>query len=55
MSKKNQSGRLTTQHKISHGVIGIFGEKAQLHDKEVYDNQYGVKKLLEKEFPQLKF
>ena len=55
MSKKNQSGRLTTQHKISHGVIGIFGEEAQLHDKEVYDNQYGVKKLLEKEFPQLKF
>ena len=26
MSKKNQFGRLTTQHKISHGVIGIFGE-----------------------------
>lgn len=55
MSKKNQSGRLTTQHKISQGVIGIFGEEAQLHDKEVYDNQYDVKTLLEKEFPRLKF
>ena len=55
MSKKNQSGRLTTQHKISQGVIGIFGEEAQLHDKEVYDNQYDVKTLLGKEFPRLKF
>ena len=53
--KKNQSGRLTTQHKNSHGVIGIFCEEAQQHDKEVFDNQYGVKKLLEKEFPMLKF
>ena len=24
--KKNQSKRLTEQHKESHGVIGIFGE-----------------------------
>jgi len=53
--KKNQSGRLTEQHKKNKGVIGIFGEEAQQHDKDVYDNQYGVKTLLEKEFPMLKF
>ena len=53
--KKNQSSRLTAQHKKSQGVIGIFGEEAQLHDHNVYDNQYGVKSLLEKEFPKLKF
>lgn len=55
MAKKNQSGRLTEQHKISHGVIGIFGEEAQIHDQSVFDNQYGVKKILEQEFPMLKF
>ena len=38
-------------HKHSHGVIGIFGEEAQIHDKEVSDNQYGVKSLLEQEYP----
>lgn len=53
--KKNQSGRLTKQHKKSQGVIGIFGEEAQQHDKDVYDNQYGVKALLEEEYPMLKF
>ena len=53
--KKNQSKRLTEQHKESHGVIGIFGEEAQQHDHDVYDNQYGVKSLLEKEFPMLTF
>lgn len=55
MSKKNQSGRLTEQHKSSHGVIGIFGEEAKFHDTAVYDNQYGVKKVLESKFPMLKF
>ena len=53
--KKNQSGRLTEQHKKNQGAIGIFGEEAQKHDKDVSDNQYGVKSLLEKEFPMLKF
>lgn len=53
MAKKNQSKRLTEQHKHSHGVIGIFGEEAQIHDKEVSDNQYGVKSLLEQEYPML--
>lgn len=55
MAKKNQSTRLTNQHKKTHGVIGIFGEEAQQHDKDVSDNQYGVKAILEKEIPKLKF
>lgn len=53
--KKNQSERLAEKHKQSQGVIGIFGEEAQFHGKEVSDNQYGVKALLEKEFPTLTF
>lgn len=35
MAKKNQSTRLTKQHKKSHGVVGIFGEGAKLHDLNV--------------------
>ena len=53
--EKKQSGRLTAQHKKSLGVIGIFGKEAQQHDKDVSDNQFGVKALLEKEFPKLCF
>ena len=41
--KKNQSERLAEKHKQSHGVIGIFGEEAQFHGKEVSANQYGLK------------
>jgi|TARA_Y100000310_G_C20613924_1_gene779551 type II restriction enzyme len=32
MAKKNQSKRLTTQHKKSQGVVGIFGDGARSHD-----------------------
>ena len=32
MSKKDQSNRLTNQHKITHGVVGIFDDEAKLHD-----------------------
>lgn len=32
MSKKNQSSRLTKQHKKAQGVVGIFGNEAKLHD-----------------------
>ena len=53
--KKNQSTRLTEQHRKSHGVIGIFGEEAQFHDKEVFSNSLIVKSMLEKEFPMLTF
>ena len=32
MAKKNQSTRLTAQHKNSHSVAGIFGDGAKSHD-----------------------
>ena len=35
MAQKNQSERLTEQHKKSHGAVGIFGEEAKLHDMTV--------------------
>lgn len=53
--KKNQTERLTIQHKESQGVIGIFGQQAQEHDAEVYSNSICVMKILEKEFPMFEF
>lgn len=53
--KKNQTERLTIQHKESQGVIGIFGQQAQEHDSEVHGNSLIVKKLLEEEFPMFQF
>jgi len=55
MSKKNQSKRLTTQHKKSHGVIGIFGNEAKLHDITVGKISHLVIEQLEKEYPKLTF
>jgi len=55
MSKKNQSKRLTTQHKESQGVVGIFGDKAKSHDIIVGNISHLVIEQLEKEFPQLSF
>jgi type II restriction enzyme len=55
MSKKNQSSRLTSQHKTSQGVVGIFGEVAKLHDVQVGSISQYVIKTLQKEFPQLSF
>ena len=55
MAKKNQSKRLTDQHKVSMGVIGIFGEEAQAHDSEVSKVSHSVINVLKKEFPQLSF
>ena len=53
MAKKNQSKRLTEQHKESKGVIGIFGEEAKLHDMTVGKISHFVIKQLEKDFPLL--
>ncbi len=53
--KKNQSGRLTEQHKKSKGVVGIFGDEAQKHDKEVYNTSKIAIMRLQSEFPALKF
>jgi len=55
MSKKNQSERLTTQHKDSAGVIGIFGKEAKEHDVLVSDISKQVILELEKKYPDLKF
>ncbi len=55
MAKKQQSKRLTTQHKKSHGVIGIFGEEAKLHDLEVSNISHIVIEQLEKDYPLLTF
>lgn len=55
MSKKNQSIRLTEQHKDSHGVIGIFGDNAKKHDDLVSDISKRAKIELEKIYPQLTF
>lgn len=55
MSKKNQSGRLTSQHNESRGAIGIFGTEAKLHDMTVGSISHQVIKNLELEFPCLEF
>ena len=55
MAKKNQSKRLTNQHKESQGVVGIFGDEAKSHDITVGKISHLVIKQLEKEFPKLSF
>ena len=55
MAKKNQSKRLTSQHKKSKGVVGIFGEEAKQHDIAIGKISHQVIELLEKDFPQLTF
>ncbi|WP_288765505.1 EcoRI family type II restriction endonuclease [uncultured Enterobacter sp.] len=55
MSSKNQSNRLTDQHKLSQGVIGIFGDYAKAHDLAVGEVSKLVKDALSKEYPQLSF
>lgn len=55
MSKKNQSKRLTDQHKQSQGVVGIFGAEAKSHDINVEKLSRVVMEHLKKEFPQLYF
>lgn len=55
MAKKNQSKRLTEQHKESKGVVGIFGEEAKLHDMTVGKISHFVIKQLEKDYSQLSF
>lgn len=55
MAKKNQSKRLTAQHKESHGAIGIFGEGAKLHDMTVGAISHHVIMKLEEDYPQLSF
>ncbi len=55
MAKKNQSARLTSQHKLSQGVVGIFGDEAKSHDTTVSTISKLAMSQLEKEYPQLTF
>ncbi len=55
MAKKNQSKRLTNQHRENKGVIGIFGDDAKLHDMTVSKISLCVIKKLEEDYPMLSF
>lgn len=55
MAKKNQSKRLTTQHKESRGVVGIFGEEAKLHDIAIESISHQIIERLNKDYPKLTF
>jgi len=55
MAKKNQSSRLTNQHKESHGVVGIFGDEARSHDITVGVISQLVIKYFQNKYPQLTF
>lgn len=55
MSINNQSERLTNQHKLSQGVVGIFGAEAKLHDLSVAQRSILVTAELQKLYPQLTF
>lgn len=55
MAEKNQSNRLTSQHKQSQGVVGIFGEQAKSHDLTVGKISKLVMNELDKEYPSLSF
>lgn len=46
MKGNQQSDRLTKQQKSAEGVIGIFDEEAQKHDRKVSDNSKIVMQLL---------
>jgi len=55
MPKKNQSSRLTAQHLVGHGVVGIFGKEAKLHDTTVGKISEVVFEHLKIKYPQLTF
>lgn len=55
MQTKNQSKRLTRQHKRSHGVEGIFSDEAKFHDMTVKDISNHILNGLRTEYPKLRF
>ncbi len=55
MKGKQQSDRLASQQKAAEGVIGIFDEEAQNHDRKVSDNSKIAMSKLQQEFPNLTF
>ena len=55
MAKKNQSSRLTQQHNESHGVVGIFGEEAKIHDITVGMISHKIIEFLSEKYHSLQF
>lgn len=55
MAKKNQSSRLTQQHNESHGVVGIFGEEAKIHDITVGMISHKIIEFLSEKYQSLQF
>lgn len=55
MSRSEQSHRLTSQHKESKGVVGIFGELAKSHDLTVGKISELIIESLREDYPQLDF
>lgn len=55
MAKNRQSTRLVQQHKQSHGVVGIFGSEAKMHDAEVSRVAKSVLDFLSVKYPKLEF
>ena len=55
MKGKQQSDRLSKQQKEADGVIGIFDEEAQKHDRKVTANSITIFQSFRKKFPQLSF
>jgi len=53
MAQKNQSKRLTNQHKKAQGVVGIFGDGAKSHDITAGEISQLVIKHLADKYPQL--
>ena len=55
MKNEGQSGRLTNQQKVSHGVSGILNDETKFHDTKVSNISKSVQSLLEEDFPTLTF
>lgn len=55
MAKKNQSVRLSQQHNESHGVVGIFGEEAKIHDIKVDVVSHKIVDFLSEKYQTLQF
>lgn len=53
--KKGQSDRLTEQQKEGQGPIAIFHVEAQVHDRDVGNASRQIVRLLQYEFPMLRF
>lgn len=55
MARKNQSSRLSSQHELSSGVMGIFGEEAKHHDTQVAIVSELTLSYLINKYPKLQF